>query len=82
MSFDKTGLCCSLNLTTEELEAAIQRTGLPAHWIDRQHEDVESDLMDFEMNMLRIQNGGQAWAKDDVSGAILDADMVKEARIK
>ena len=36
--------------------------------------------MDYEMNMLRIQNGGQSWATDDISGSALDVEKVKAAR--
>ena len=32
------------------------------------------------MNLLRIQNGGQSWAVDDVSGAALDPILVQAAR--
>ena len=44
IAFDKTGMCSAVNLTTVELEAALQRVGAPGHWIDRQHEGEDNTI--------------------------------------
>ena len=62
------------------MEDAIQKIGAPKHWIDRQHEEPENEHLEFAMNLLRIQNGGQSCAVDDVSGAALDPILVQAAR--
>ena len=69
MTKPECAVCSAVNLTTVELEAALQRVGAPGHWIDRQHEGEDNMILDYEMNMLRIQNGGQSWATDDISGS-------------
>ena len=71
-----------MSLSTSELERVIQSTGMPKHWLDRQHEDFTENVeLELEMDLLRVRNG-ESWATDDVSGAALDPDMVKEARTK
>ena len=80
--FDKTNLCTTLALTTVDLEAAMGRAGMPLHWIDRQHEDIENEqAMQTELLALRIKDG-EMWATDDVSGSLLDAAKVIAAREK
>ena len=62
-----------MNLSIAELENVIKRTGMPDHWLDRQHEVfTENEELELAMNLLRVKNG-ERWATDDVSGAARSA---------
>ena len=79
-SYDKTGLCSLLSLSSQDLERAMTASGMPAHWTDQQHEDLhEDELLQREIQLLRMKNG-EIWARDDVSGVELDAKKLQEAR--
>ena len=77
---DSVGMCSLMNMTTNELETVINKAGFPSHWTDEQHDDqLGDDQITEEIFKLGIR-GGQAWASDDVSGAVLDPVKVQEAR--
>ena len=78
---DKSGMCCTLGLESSDLEQVLCRAGCPSHSIDRQHEDdLDDDQLVKELLALRIKHGGQAWATDDLTGSILDPELVQKAR--
>ena len=64
---NQTGMCCALGVESTELEEVLTRAGYPGHWIDKQHKDsLDDDQLMKEIFALRIKNGGQAWATDDL----------------
>ena len=80
-SLDQMGMCCSLGMVVSELEDVLVKAGYPKHWVDKQHDDpLDDEILMKEIMALRIKNGGQAWATDDLSGAVLDPELVQRAR--
>ena len=67
-------------LNSLQLQKILVDHGCPTHWIDRQHEEtIDDEIMRNELNALRVKNG-ESWAVDDITGKVLDAAAVKEAR--
>ena len=78
--YDRAGTVNSKTLGSIELRQIIADAGYPKHWIDEHHEDSEEDkILKAELLILSVKNG-VSYAYDDVSGAALPVDMVKEAR--
>ena len=78
--YDMKGTCCTKALNSVELHKIIGEAGYPSHWRDDQHQDSDEDRMvRKEMMMLAVKEG-TSYAYDDITGAALPADMVKEAR--
>ena len=75
---DASNLCSLMSLSDTELEQVIRKSGYPAHWVDRQHEDpFKNEILEEELLQLRVKLGVE-WATDDVSGVALDASEVKK----
>ena len=70
----------SKQLNMVQLQRIAAECECPPHWVDLHHSDDENDdMMNKELFALRVKNG-EAWATDDVSGAILDPNEVRKAR--
>ena len=78
--YDSKKLCCSKSLNSIELRSIMKEAGYPEHWIDSRHEIDEEDMMIKKELLFLSVKEGVAWAYDDISGAALPADLVKEAR--
>ena len=79
-TYDKQGTCCSKALNALDLERIIHDAGRPTHWKDDIHQETkEEQELAREVLMLSVKNG-DTWAWDDVSGASLPIELVKEAR--
>ena len=79
-TYDKQGTCCSKALNALDLERIIHDAGRPTHWKDKIHRETkEEQELAREVLMLSVKNG-DTWAWDDVSGASLPIELVKEAR--
>ena len=78
--YDKQGTCCSKGLNVIDLERIIHDAGRPTHWRDDIHHDTKEDQdVAREVLTLSVKNG-DTWTWDDVSGASLPVELVKEAR--
>ena len=78
--YDSKKLCCSKALNSVEIQKVMKDAGYPAHWRDTRHELTEDDkLIETELFFLSVKEG-TAWAYDDISGAVLPAQLVKDAR--
>ena len=63
-----------------QLRKVLEDYGCPQHWVDNQHADDEDDEeMRKQLFALGI-TAGVGWASDDVTGAVLDVEGVKNAR--
>ena len=78
--YDNRNLCCSKALNSVELQRVMRESGYPEHWKDLQHDMTEDDaLVAREIQLLSVKEA-LALAYDDVSGAALPAQLVKDAR--
>ena len=78
--YDEKKMCCSKSLNAMEIKGVLSDAGYPPHWIDSRHEWTEEDkIVANEIFFLSVKEG-TAWAYDDVSGAVLPPQLVKDAR--
>ena len=89
LEHDRSGMVESGALHAVEVKSMIQNGSFPSHWVEDYHEldgvakkagDKKGEEMLREQLFKLGVRGGVCYARDDITGADLDPDLVKEAR--
>ena len=82
LKIDEQGTVGAKPISSVQLQQTMERLGCPSHWVDEQHAEGEDEvIMAKELSALGIKSG-IGWAVDDVSGATLNPEGAKKARIE